>query len=504
MTLIIRFRYITSILIFQTLFAMSCQGQSITPMKQDSAKDLLPYLSSHALYGYADFHGNIIIDPQYERGDFFHNGVAVVRKKGAKDMLINAHNEPIPIPIKYSTLRLLPYQGYTLVEFTEEYSNRWRFWEWKFLPDFSLFGTPNRNRLFDTKVLREKRSLYWLEGQTKIQSKKGGKGKGETYFFVSQISENMIQVDDKLYHLNVPDIKRIAKDIVINKNVEGKGFLQNKGSFLQVVDSTGKRIMPIQLRSIKKLTLRVEGSLFTLHSEVQQPLYYKLGDFYEDEQENIYVHPNLRKTFPREIKPYPFDDSITAKEILKKTQSIAPVPKTNTFLLTLDFGKRVFALDTDGNWHDPNTNIGKITVVSRAGNILWPGYETELGKPKLPNDAAITSIRPFAQKSNFYLVRIAYKEQRLTGVWDKKSESWIMPPEYHEIASRISYQRFLTFKITKDGKWGVYDIINRKIHIPAVYDFISADGWAYRYDETSKGFYLNLKTKQEFREKEID
>src|SRR5690606_25423205 len=395
-----------SIMIFQIMLYQSCFGQQTTQMEQDTTKTLFPYLGIDGRYGYADSHGNVRIEPQYDRAEFFHNGVAVVRRKGEKDMLINTDNQPVPIPVKYTSLRLLPVQGYTFIELSEEYTNHWRFWEWQFLPDFSFFGTPSRNRLFDTEVLREKKTLYWLEGRHKIQSKKGDKGKGKTDFAVRPVAEKRVQVDDKFYQMEPSTMKGIAKGVITHKNVEGSYYLQHKGKFLQVVDSTGKRVMPIKLQSITELTLDVDGVPLVLPTEIRQPFYYKLADFYEDESGNSYVHPDWSKRFPRHIKPYPFQDSITAAEILKKAQAVAAVPESDQFLLTLDFGDRVFALDTAGNWQNPNAIIGKITVVSRSGSILWPGYESVLGSLTLPDSAKVTSFHPFEQHSNWYMVRI--------------------------------------------------------------------------------------------------
>src|SRR5690606_18574468 len=51
---------------------------------------------------------------------------------------------------------------YTLVEVHRDYTNRWRFWEWDFLPGFSVTGVTRDNRLFDTKVSRRKKILYLL------------------------------------------------------------------------------------------------------------------------------------------------------------------------------------------------------------------------------------------------------------------------------------------------------------------------------------------------------
>src|SRR5690554_4287145 len=117
-----------------------CQGQAFQNMKEDNEQELYPYLGRNNLYGYADKDGNVIMKPQYDEVDFFYNGIAVVRKKGEKEILINKKNEVIPIPQEYDELYLYPTFDQVFIEVKKYTTNRLRFWQWEFLPGFHIIG----------------------------------------------------------------------------------------------------------------------------------------------------------------------------------------------------------------------------------------------------------------------------------------------------------------------------------------------------------------------------
>lgn len=453
---------------------------------------LYPYLGANNLYGYADSEGNLVIEPQYTKAGFFQNNVAIVRLQGEKEKLIDMNNQEIPIPLNYDELIQHAFSKYTIIELTETYTNRWRFWEWQFLPDFSFFGTPSRNRLFDTEVMREQRSLYWLEGQRVIQSKRGTKGKQRTYFYLHSINDHTIQVDEAFYRLADQRSKRTVKNVLSRKIVNGNNYLQKKGRYLRIIDSDGKPVSTQKWQQPSEINVEVAGAHISFESV----------DFYTDNQGNKYVYPDFNKKFPQKISPYPFQDTLTTAEIMPRVQSFASIRESDRFLLVSDFGRKVFALDTAGNWQDPEESIGKITVVSRVGNILWPAYSDELGPIQLPDGWRVISFSSFNRSQDVFRVSLRNDEQSVLGIWDRNTSSWIMPPDYHWIGYRASHDRFVSFQAEKDGKWGLYDLVNQHVHIPPTYDYINDSGWV-RLNENgaSKEFYLDVENKKEFREK---
>ncbi len=494
--------YAKYIIMLNVLICFSCHGQNAEPLKSNNTKILYPYLGADDCYGYADSEGNILIEPQYDKAGFFYNGVAIVRRNGEQEKLINTNNQIVSIPIKYNELRIHPFSDYTFLELTETYHNRWRFWEWKFLPDFSFFGTSARNRLFDTEVMREKRTLYWLEGQQEIQSKKGGLGAGDTYFYLSAVNKHTIQVDDAFYRIGHQKIKRMIKNVKTYKQLERNCYLQKKGGFFRIIDSTGALVTAQKFVPQLEVELEVAGRYFTLTIESYHPTYRKSADLYKDDQENTYVYPDLNKKFPKKINAYPFKDTITATEILKQAQSFVSIPESDRFLLVTNFGREVYVLDTDGNWKNPNESSDKITVVSQVGNILWPTYPDVLGTPLLSEGWRVSSFRIFNKNENEFKISIRNNEESLQGVWDSNTQSWIMLPEYYWIADHPIRNRLVRFQIKKDGKWGIYDLESNTVHIPATYDYINKDGWVRLYENNDlKEFYLEIATRREFRDK---
>lgn len=493
-------KHLITILIVLSCF--SCYGQTAERMDLGTKKELYPYLGANGLYGYADITGNVAIEPQYERAELFYNGVAIVHKEDGETQLVDTDNRVITIPLKYDQLRLHPFSDYTLLESTYQYTNRWRFWEWKFLPDLSFFGSSARNRLFDTAVQRERSALYWLEGQRELTSKKATRGKTDTYIYLQPVAENTLQVDDGFYRVEDSRIKRIAKGVVAYKWLEEGLYLQKKGSTLRVVDSTGRQVMPHRFRPIMALPVEVEGKPFPLATEFYEPTYHRSGDFYQDDKGNIYAYPDLKKTFPQHIRPYPFGDSISATEILKRAQSFAPIAHSDRFLLALDYGKSVFVLDTAGNWHDPKESIGQITVVSPSGSILWPSYRDVLGNPSVSDGWEVSAIRAYGATQDLFKVSIRNEEQRLEGVWDRKAQHWAVAPQYHQISSVIHRYPFVAFQAEKEGKWGFYDLERKQVHIPPTYDYADGTHWVALYGgKTNNMFYLDIASKKEFRER---
>ena len=489
------------VMVFCTFICFYCLGQNLE-MEANTHKKLYPYLGANNLYGYADLEGNVLIEPQYARAGFFQNNVAIVRMEGEKEKLINSNNQQIPIPLNYNELKQHSFLAYTIIELTETYSNRWRFWEWQFLPDFSIMGSSSRNRLFDTEVMREKRSLYWLEGNRKIDSKKGSKGNGETYFYLNQVDENKVQVDDKLYQIENGKIKLIVNNVKIGREVNEAYFLQKERSYFRIIDSSGKKISEQKLQPLLEIELEVEGTHYILSTESHYPSYHKSAHFYKDDKGYNYIYPDLMKKFPSKINSYNFQDSINAMEILDQAQTFVPIPNSDRFLLVLNRGKSVFAIDTAGNWQNPDENMAQIKVVTPSGKSLWPAPSYELGTPLLPDGWNISSFRSLDKTKNWFKIHIKNEDQHLQGLWDTNTQTWIMPPINYQLGYSIYRNKFLSFQTEKNGKWGFYDLENQQVHISPTYKSVDGTGWVYHDDMgVSKRFYLDIENKKEFKEK---
>ncbi len=486
------------ILLSLTLLFCTCVHQHIWVM--DSNRTLYPYLGTNELYGYADFDGNVVIEPQYKHADFFINGKAVIQTTDGQRKLIDSDNQEIHIPIKYDEVKIHTLGNQTILELVKTYSSRLRFWEWKFLPDFSFMGSSTRNRLIDTHVLREKRSLYWLEGKRKISSKTISKPKGNSYFHIKIIDEYTIQIDDRIYISDNTTIRPIIKNLISTDKLYGGYFLQKKGNYSQIIDTNGNRITDKEFKSYHQFELEVAGHYLALKVQSMSP-YHRSANLYVDDKMNAYVYPDMVKKFPKKINEYPFQDTISAIKILKSTQVFESIPDSDQFLLMRNFGKEVYALDTLGNWRDPEESMGKISVTTRSGAILWPKHSAVLTTISLPKGWEVSAYYDIDENPRWYRVKIQKDKIARYGIWDIHSESWIMPPEFYWVGYDILEGNFVAFQKEENGKWGFYDLENQQLHIPPIYDYC-INSWVNIYDrEKGNPFFLDIKNKKEFREK---
>lgn len=483
------------------IFCIVCKAQIMENTTPDSERTLYPYLGANNQYGYADAKGKVVIEPQYTSVNFFYNGLAVVRINGGQEQIINTHNEVVPLPVHYDEVRIHAVAHYAFVETTEYYDNRWRFWEWRFLPGFSIIGGGSSDsRLFDTKVAREKRTLYWWEAGELMATKRGRRSAGETYYFLRDVGGGVVQIDDELYELEGSKVKRLARNIEPYKMVDGNLLMRKTNRGYRIVDNRNNDVLKRTFKPRSEQVLDVADSTFVMKTE-NMGIRRKPIEWYVDNENQVFVYPDFSKPFPTRIHANTWSEDASSLGILTKTQQIASIPHTDRFLMVLNFGKTVHALDTTGVWHDPETHYDDIRVLSAGvSSIIWPPYRYFVGDPPLPEGAEIQRVQEFGRDTKVFQVTITNGEKRRIGVWDSGLSEWLMEPIYAQIHMYRIQPRFLSFQSVEDEKWGFYDLSERSIHIPPIYDSVQGNGWVRMEAESNQQFfYLDITTKLEFR-----
>lgn len=468
--------------------------------------ELYPYLGANNRYGYADSNGEVVIEPQYPYVDYFYDGVAVVRSPEGKNILIDTHNSEVPLPNTYDELDMLTAADHVFLETTKYYVNRWRFWEWKFLPGFSIIGGGSSDsRLFDTEVAREKRTLYWWNGGRKMTMKRGARGRYEATFSVRGLGEDIVLINDELYQLENNKAKKLAGHVDPYKWVDGGYLMQKISGRYRLLDRHGKPVRKRRFKPMSDLRVNVGGSEFILETQSRWRPGRKRVAVYSANDGKVFIYPDLDKEFPTHIQPYGLQDTITTESILAHAQNIASIPNTDLFIFVLNFGRNVYMMDTSGEWHDPTDHYDDFRVASASGAaIIWPPHGHFLEDPPLPEGWDVKSIGRLGgiDADRLLKVVIGNADERLVGVWDRHASTWLMDPAYHAIATWSEHRRFAAFQHEKDGKWGFFDLANQVIHIPATYDHVLGGGWVrINHPETSQTFFLDVDSKREFRSK---
>lgn len=483
------------------LIPLYCNAQPINSSEMNEETTLYPYLGLNNLYGYSDSLGNVVIAPQYENTGFFHNGIALVNREGEKDILINTDNEIIPISEKYEHLNFYLVGEETVVELTHYYINRWRFWDWEFLPDLNILGGNSpQKRLFDTEVSREKHTLILVERNEKLKVNKGERGDLGLHHRLYYLEDEIVWVDDELYRLENKKVRKIAKNIVKNLTSEAPHFIQKKGGFFQVIDKNGGLVYDKKFKLTLNLELTVNTKEVVIPTESVHPYKSMMGDFYRDKQKNIFLSPDFEKPFPKMIQEYTLSHAITAEDIIKKAQVISPLDSTDRFVLVLNFGKDIYVIDTAGNWHSPEENYKEIRVVSRAeSKIIYPPHNYFIENPNLPDGWKIYSIVEFHNNNALLWVETRSENERLQGVWDLNTKEWLVKPKYYSINFWTYAAPYVGYQTKENGKWGFFDLEESRVHIEESYETIHGGYWGTQ-NNTSRPFFIDVKSRKEYRE----
>lgn len=316
---------------------------------------------SHAQY---DLEADYIIDESKLRFTLTKDDTY---KFGVIDRLSNK----IVLQPKYEYAMFYSLNDYTLVEVHRDYTNRWRFWEWDFLPGFSVTGGTGDNRLFDTKVPRRKKTLYLLSDKQprKIWSSRETIGRFH-HFNVRPMDNNQVLINDRLYQISDKGSRLISKNVKDQLTTDTYAYEKNKR--LHIIDRQGKRIDKKVYQSIDSLTFKVSSGELTVNLVKFSPRL--IAPAYQFDNGNIYIFPDFKKTLPLHIKPNQHKGDLTTEELIEGVWLITTVPNTDFFVfLSFRNGERFYRLlDTQGNWHLTLPDTIDFEIVLPTGHVIWP------------------------------------------------------------------------------------------------------------------------------------
>lgn len=130
---------------------------------------LIPWNDGQGLWGYLDNAGNIKIKPRYTWAAPFVRKYAVVAKDGKYGVIDTTGKEVLPF--LYQNIDLAAGAGYTIAITAMPYNAWWKLGRWRLWPGFSLSGSSQDKRLFDTRVIMLQWKLVQLETKSVFLSK---------------------------------------------------------------------------------------------------------------------------------------------------------------------------------------------------------------------------------------------------------------------------------------------------------------------------------------------
>lgn len=483
------------IILICTLFA----GSSFAQVNDTLHGALYPFRDKSGKFGYADENLSIKINSQYKKADVFtKQGFAVITDSLDRKGVIDKRNNMI-LPADYEHVRLFTLEDFTLAEAYKTYFTRWRFWEWKFLPGFSITGGGSDKRLFDTKVERVKKTIFILGKKTrKVRSKRiTDKSYTDKYFKIKALDNNHVLVDDRLYRISAKKGHLIASRI---KNpLSSQTFAQQKKRRLHIVDKKGRKVNGKTFQALDSIPFALANK--QMMTPIGKSGYKSIASVYEDKENHVYIYPDFSKPLPKNIHENKHLDGPTAEELIRGLWLLASVPDSDYFLfMSFRNGQRFFRfLDTQGNWHQTLPAHIPFTVVRPSGDIIWPAREHYISTHEVPEGWKIDRMSALKDDSIYHVALSKDKVVR-QGIWDAEKKKWLIFPKYYQVYA-MNNSSLWRFQETYEGLWGVMNADGEPL-IKPIYSSISADGWV-QAEENGKHirFYLHPQTLKVFREK---
>ena len=479
----------------------SCKGSLLQPATTQTVL-LYPYLDSSGLYGYADSTGSLVIQPAYkEAGKFSDRGYAVVAIGSNKMGVIDQQNQVI-IPFEYEQVHIYELDNYTVASLSKTYINKWRFWDWKFLPGLNLLGGGSRdNRLFDTRVKRKKQSVVILGSSVKqIMSRRVNGKYSSSYFDVRALTDNRLLIEGVLYKIAAKGAKRLAQVKMIPERMDQ--FFNTYENKLYLLDSMGKRVDKDGFTRLSSIEFKINNNVHTLELGLERR--NQIAKAYKNKHGQVFIFPDFEKALPLRLQDNLKDTALNAIDVLQQAYMLYPVPNQPYFFwMGKDSSRQPFFkfLDTAGRWHNDLPDNNGFTVNRGDNSILWPRSEYYISKDDLPQGWHVSLIYPLWDE-DLYEVRIRKDSISKEGIWNLKDKKWLIQPKYESV-NRVE-DHYWRFQKDKEGLWGVLDNQGKELIQPK-YFFIDSEGWTQL--KLKKGyatFYLHLPTLKEFRTKEVE
>lgn len=481
------------------LFSSSACSQHGLPASEVQHQTLYPYRDKSGKFGYVDDNLQFHIAPQYKMASLFtEQGFAVITDSLNRKGVIDKSNHII-IPPEYEYLRLFALNDFTLAAVYNFYYTRWRFWDWKFLPGFSIVGSSGDSRLFDTKVKRIKKTVFILgdKPQTARSERLTDKGYVNKYFDINRLDSNQVLIDDRLYDIRAKSAHFIASGI--KEPLSQQTFSQQKDRHLHIIDRKGKRIKGKTYLAVDSIPLKVEDKRVVI--PLTRNSYGSIASAYQNDEGQTFVYPDFAKPLPQRMDNNTHPGDPTVEELIRGLWLLASVPKSDYFLfMSFRDGKRIFRfLDTQGNWHQTLPPDIPFTVVQRSGDILWPSQKHYIPQNQVPEGWKIDRISALSNSSSYHITLRQDKTVR-QGIWDSEKKQWLITPEYYEVYPMDNTGQW-RYHSEYGGLWGILDY-DGNVLIKPTYSSLHPNGWVTQQENgESISFYLHPPTLKEFREK---
>lgn len=493
---------------------------------------LVPWLAANGKFGYADSTGKMVISPQFDDVGAFQNDFALVGKNGRYGV-INAAGK-IVVALKYPFVQLNARGPFTIAILKKECNAWWRFWRWKVLPDWSIFGR-NSGPFLVTKVPMAEWVALSLP-QHKVlfeQKRRDGKDSWGTSRYWKKdwqpdrslprditvaSADSLIAVSHHVFSLaKTGRLKKISSrfqyftatdELMVQKGANSYQIVRENGSPACHMIYSREDSLIVHDGAHMRISIPKIGS--------DMPEYPIFSDLFKDSRGRYFLFPELKAPIPLVIRDYyGSTDTVSAREILNQAVMISACPDGLGFLVASGAGHdseggwNCFILKQDGSWDTDIPLIRGVKEMLEDGRIV---FDSKKNKGVLDTNGVFRAmpgdyISPCRKHRSWYMIKDTASDKY--GVYDVEHKRWQVVPKYSYLQDEIVPDVAIYIVVKKDTsanekEWfGLMNIKEDREITPPLYDMIYPDGRVLK--TTGKGqisFYIHPQTGMEYRDKQ--
>ncbi|WP_326983240.1 hypothetical protein VUJ46_01445 [Chryseobacterium sp. MYb264] len=422
-------------------------------------------------------------------------GFAVVTNKADEYAVINDTGK-IVLDFSPKEINLNCVNGITFYKREIEYKKKMPVWKW----DWNIMGSG----------IQKKQTYHDIEvgiletGQVLIRK--------DLPYLEDDVDLNMISIDEKhlfwngsIYEMNKNRLNKSEQNIADMLN--DKRYIKISDGNFSLYNLNQKKAVHSNLEGTEMLSVVYGKETITL-TEVNKERYKpEVPKLLEDRKSNnLYAFPLYEKPFPKEIT------KATASQIdfIRKTSLVYSMEGSPYFLLgVFNYDEAVWAydwlyIDTNGVVFEQPEMTVHFKVLDQIGNLVWP--DRKMIFPDILNTEKwkFGKISSYTGMEDLYIIAVENrKQERNMGLWNSRTQSWDIPPEYHHINVLDTEKQIYALQKNDDGLYRLYHLKDRKMIGEKGYDSVNSEGLVSvkNGSDLIVYYYIDINSGREYREK---
>ncbi|MGJ1267605.1 hypothetical protein ACR78G_10450 [Sphingobacterium spiritivorum] len=414
----------------------------------------VPYLTRENNFIYVDKTSlKPVIEQKFKTASLFSpTGFAIVGNEKGESAIID---ETGKIVLHYSAdeINIDVINGLTFYKKEIEYEKKMPAWKW----DWNIMGGDVKKEqtyhkieigVLETKQVLLSEDVPYLEDEYSLN-------------FVS-VDENHVFWNGSLYEIKKGRLNKIENNIT--ELLENKRFIKVSNATFSVYGLNQKKAIYNSLKGTEALSIRFGKETITLKEVNKERFDPEIPKLLTDSKTNdVYAFPQYEKIFPKEIT------KATASQIdfIKRASLVYSITNSPYFLLgVFNYDHDVWAydwlyIDTKGNVTD-SIDTYNFKVLDQVGYLVWPDRKMILPDQFNNKNWKFGKISYYEGMNDLYLIRIEdEKQQRNMGLWNSRTKSWDINPEYKDISVLNPEKQIYALQKEENGLYTLYDHKNK-------------------------------------------